>query len=184
MTHSDINNALYCGDAKVITLRWMGEQPVSVVSNVATADPPQLRLATSPGALKEIYSARRVWLEYFMANVYDTSVSSGATGPLADIQNSLSLPNDAFVQTRFKGAAMFDYQPNYFNPQLKVGGTDIFQNNPGEPVGFPIPFQAEYRRPLGKVSSLECYGRAAQEVNGQFVIYPAYAMGIFIVMFK
>jgi hypothetical protein len=182
--YDSIDNALLCGDAEVVTLRWMGKTPVGVISSVGSSPPPALDLVSSPGALQRVLSAKRVWLDFFMANVYDTSISNGATGALADIAASLSLDNDAFVQTRFKGAAMFDYQPNYFNPQFKVNGVDILQSNPGEPFGLPIPTQIRYRRPLGKVSSIEITGRAAQEVNGEFVVYPAYAFAILIVMFK
>jgi hypothetical protein len=181
---SDLDNALLCGDAEVVTLHWMSDAPVTTVASVASSAPPKLRLCSSPGAMAKVKSAKRVWLDFFMANVYDTSVSAGATGALADVQASLALPNDAFVQTRFKGAAMFDYQPNYFNPMFLVNGPDILQSNPGEPYGLPIPFQVRYRRPLGKVSSMEVYGRAAQEVNGEFIIYPAFAFAILIVMFK
>lgn len=181
-----LENALLCGDAEAVYLRWMGDLSISTVGNVAATAPPQLTLRNGTSGLNKVLSGRYVWLKTVIFNVYDMSISEGATGVLADIKDSLALSNDAFVQTRFRGAAMFDFQPNYFNPQFKVGGRDIFDSDPGEPVGMPIPFQVQPYKPLTqggqKISSIELFGRAAQNVNGQFVVYPAFCFAEFIVM--
>lgn len=187
MIQQQLENALLCGDAEIVCLRWMGDPTISLIGNVGSTPPPPLQLWGGTSAYKKVLSAQWVWLKTLMFNVYDTSISNGATGPLKDIQDSLSLPNDAFVQTRFKGAAMFDYQPNYFNPTFRVNGLDILDSDPGAPVGMPIPFHlGDLFKPLAqggqKISSIEAYGRAAQDVNGQFVIYPAFCFAIFILM--
>lgn len=186
MNEQQLLNALLCGDAEIVCLRWMGDPNVSTVGNVGNTPPPALRLCGGSSAYKKVRSARYVWLKTLMFNVYDTSISDGATGALADIQASLSLSNDAFVQTRFKGAAMFDYQPNYFNPVFLVNGQDVLDSDPGESVGMPIPFHVDLYKPLAtggqKISSIEAFGRAAQDVNGQFVVYPAFCFAIFILM--
>ncbi len=80
---------------------------------------------------------------------------------------------------------MFDFQPNYFNPTFKVNGYDVLDSDPGEAIGMPIPFHIQPYKPLAKgqkISSVEAFGRAAQEVNGQFVVYPAFCFAEFILM--
>jgi hypothetical protein len=181
-SHDSIINALLCGDAEMITLRWMGARVVTVEGSLGA--PPLLQLAGNTSNYQKVLSAKKVWLKELFCNVYDMGISDGATGALKDIQDSIATLNDAYVQSRFRGAAMFDYQPNYFNPVFRVNGTDILQSDPGEPVGMPIPFHIEPYRPLDKVNSIEISARAAQEVNGQFVVYPAFAFAVFYLMFK
>lgn len=181
-----LENALLCGDAEAVYLRWMGDFSIATIPNVGTAVPPTMTLRGGRAGYNKVLAAPYVWLKMLMFNVYDTSVSDGATGALAEIRNSLASRNDAYVQTRFLGAAMFDFQPNYFNPQFKVSGRDILDSDPGEAVGMPIPFQVQPYKPLAqgsqKISGIEVFGRAAQNVNGEFVVYPAYCFAEFIIM--
>lgn len=168
---NDLINALLCGDAENIVCMWYDPAPSY---DTSALDAAPVKLITDAN-MDLVYSAKKVWLKTLMCNVYDTSVENPLTPTLQTIRDSLTEPNDAYVQTRFRGGAMFDFQPNFFRPQFRVNGVDYFKNFPVRlTYGFPIPFATEPYKPLGRVSSIECFGSAAQFVNGRYQVYPIF----------
>lgn len=184
MNTSTIENALLCGKATMAYGIWMSQEPENTSYDSIERVPTVLE---SHSDLTRIYNANTVILKRVEFNVYDQTIVTGEDLGINTVFNSLSSENDQYVQTRFRGAQMFDFQPNFFAPNFKVNGTDQFGSLRvgASGVGFPMPYQILPFVSLANVQNIQVSARCAQKVEVsagtfKYVPYNVYCHAEFI----
>ncbi len=173
-----------CGKART-TFGLFRSTPASVSLAGVPDVPPEL---VAHYDLSRVYKARDVVLSRVEFNVYDqTFLDQTSPDPaIQKIYDSLTLDNDAYAQSRFVGSPISDFQPNYFRPQILIGGVNVFAGMKSlDGTGFPIPFEWEPWTRHSHVNNITVRAGCYQQVkldDGtiRFISYSVYCYMEFI----
>lgn len=105
-------------------------------SNAAIPTVDSLSAAPYPSRFRPLRSltflsnARKIMLHQVRYYAYSTLITGGTGQDAAvftEIQNSIGTLSQALPVSRYKNGLMVDWQPNYFNPYVKIKGENIFK---------------------------------------------------------
>lgn len=185
----DIDHALMCGKAEIQTAIFASLPPSASSTTLSDVARPLDGLDTN---LEPITNAEYSILSLVEFQAYDHTVISPDNDPaLVKMYETLDTEVDLYVQAKFRGGLMFDFQPNHFIPEFWINGVNFFgslsRNNFG--FGVPIPWKKEPLTRVGKVETLRAAGTCAQKVtlddaSVRYVEYGVYCHAEFICFYE
>ena len=172
-------------DGYRLELLKTGQSDVAMGDNVLQESPYTTRLRpvtdiSTFNSQKDVFLTKAV---YRAIDVTLTGNTDQDTQIIADIESSLSLSNDSYVQSRFRFAEIGNWQPNFFRPHLQTKSvSNVFStfgsSNFGEKrnkgdlsIGPMLPYEYEPPMPiwigplLAEPDCLQVYCGAGQIVE-------------------
>lgn len=168
----------------------IGQADAAVGSTALESVPYSTRLRPVTD-MQPIFDARGAEFRRISTFAYDTTrwdgVNAGTGQTTAVVQSIIdSLGTDrAYVQSRFRNAGLYDFQPNFLRPDIRINGAQLLRTlqdshlsdgHAGDrSIGLPIGYElTDLRKFVKKVNSIDCHAQVAQEIEAAGTFFQRY----------